>query len=67
MEEVLYGASLGQKLGVGEDLVAYSRLDVMPVYIKKKTSKSRFRIPTAKFHIQKFKNSKNSKIVKKVR
>jgi hypothetical protein len=34
MEEVLYGASLGQKLGVGEDLVAYSRLDVVPVDIK---------------------------------
>jgi hypothetical protein len=52
MEEVLYGASLGQKLRVGEDLVAYSRLDVMPVHISTKTliSKSGLRIRNAGFH-----------------
>jgi hypothetical protein len=52
MEEVLYGASLGQKLGVGEDLVAYSRLDVMPVYIRTETSvsKSGLRIRKVRFH-----------------
>jgi hypothetical protein len=44
MEEVLYGASLRQKLGVGEDLVAYSRLDVMPVHISTKTLSGGIRV-----------------------
>jgi hypothetical protein len=54
MEEVLYGASLRQKLGVGEDLVAYSWLDVMPVHIKTETSvsKAELRIRKAGFCTQ---------------